>query len=797
MDHIILVSRRLIVSFFLIALLLLAVNCQQANNINALVDANGDKVSHVELYYDSAESAVIFAAEDLTKILENMGATVTIKPFSSLADSPEGIYFVIAENSDDIRDRLAAAGGKSVGSLGEQAYALRVTGGDNGKGYWVIGGERIGTMYGGIHIGEVVQGGSLAKLKDEDQSPYIFKRGLKFNIPLDSRTPSFDDRGASANTNRENVWDINFWKEYFDVIARQRYNVLSIWNRHPFPSIVKVPGYEDLALNGVMDQNNKFINDWSIDRKIEFWNDILELAYDRGIEVWFVVWNIELYGVGSNPKAESSGLKGGDGNEKYGLTRDKNNKTTIDYIKKSVIEYFKSYPRIAGIGITAGEKMDHFTDDEKEQWLWESYGEAVMEVKKLQPDRKIRFVHRHWQTDWDHIESRFRNLPDGFEMALKYAQARLYSSTHPSWASKKLDKIPMDMATWWNLRNDDIFIQRWGDPDYVREYILNFPHHTKPCSQSPCLTAGYVMGSDRYFWGRESMSKHPQTPRQLENEKHWYKFLLWGRLGYDPDTSTDLLKGLLRYRFNIEAVSQLYEAWQTASKIIPMINRFHFWPWDYMWWVEKGIGNHTQGEAVDGFHDINQVIINQTQDVSGYTSIKKYLEQGGSQGIAKRLDSYGYTSHEQYLKRDSTDTGLPLWVADSLETFANQALAGIEGISDGGNIELRETLGDIRSQAYLGLFWANRIRGGFELELFRRSYNDRHKELAIPYLERALEAWKKYASQLGKSYNKVEFAAHGTFDWDEMTAEVERDIWIARKTNWSTLFSEQPFLSQK
>jgi len=27
------------------------------------------------------------------------------------------------------------------------------------------------------------------------------------------------------------------------------------------------------------------------------------------------------------------------------------------------------------------------------------------------------------------------------------------------------------------------------------------------------------MGSDRYFWGRESMSKNPQTPRQLENEK--------------------------------------------------------------------------------------------------------------------------------------------------------------------------------------------------------------------------------------------------------------------------------------
>jgi len=797
MKSLICAMRQSIAPLFLMSVLILSVGCQQTEETQVLTDKNGERIKSASLYYDAEEKPIVFAAGNLKKVLQNLGTTVTEKSLSALEEQPEGFYFVIAKNSKYIQTRLAFACDMNVNEMDEQEYTLRISGSNNNtQGYWAIGGDRIGAMYGGIHIAEIIAGGSVSKIKDEEKSPYIAKRGLKFNVPLDSRTPSFDDRGTSANSNRENVWDIAFWNEYFDVIARQRYNVLSVWNRHPFPSLVKVPGYEDIALNGVMDKNNEFINDWSIDRKIEFWNDVLELAHDRGIEVWFVVWNIELYATGSNPKAESSGFKGGDGSEKYGLTRNKNNKATVEYIKKSVVELFKTYPRMAGIGITAGEKMDHFTDDEKEQWLWDAYGEAVMEVKRQQPDRKIRFVHRHWLTDWDQIESRCGKLPDGFELSLKYAQARLYSSTHPSWASKKLNTIPTDISTWWNLRNDDIFIQRWGDPDYVREYILNFPHHTKPCTQSPCLTAGYVMGSDRYFWGRESMSKHPQSPRQLENEKHWYKFLLWGRLGYDPDTPADLFKCLIQYRFSVKDATPIYDSWQVASKIIPMINRFHFWPWDYMWWVEKGIGNHTMG-SVAGFHDINQVILNKTQDVSGYIGIKEYLEQGGSQGIAKYLDSFGYTTPEEYMERDSAHTISSIWVADSLETFANKALAGIEGIDDGGNIEFRETLGDIRSQAYLGLFWAHRIRGAFELELFRRSYTDRHKNLAIPHLERALESYKKYANQLGKSYNKVEFAAHGIFDWDEMVSEVERDIWIALKTNWSYLFPDMHMMLSK
>ena len=47
------------------------------------------------------------------------------------------------------------------------------------------------------------------------------------------------------------MWSFDFWKEYIDNLASYRYNYISLWSLHPFPSMVKVPGYEDVALDDV------------------------------------------------------------------------------------------------------------------------------------------------------------------------------------------------------------------------------------------------------------------------------------------------------------------------------------------------------------------------------------------------------------------------------------------------------------------------------------------------------------------------------------------------------------------
>ena len=170
--------------------------------------------------------------------------------------SPDACYVVIAKDtSHSVLRLLETRGGQKTGTMGEEAYALRKTDNSGKKGYWAIGGDRIGAMYGGIHIGELASAGSIDDVANSDHKPYIAKRGMKFNIPLDKRQPSFDDNGTSGRENFKHVWDLNFWKEYLDTIAKQRYNVLSLWNRHPFPTLVKVPGYEEVALDDVFDKS--------------------------------------------------------------------------------------------------------------------------------------------------------------------------------------------------------------------------------------------------------------------------------------------------------------------------------------------------------------------------------------------------------------------------------------------------------------------------------------------------------------------------------------------------------------
>lgn len=732
--------KKTLIYFLVTVLTVLFTSCKDKNQVENKSKLKNYLSTSVTIYHDTDENSIVFAAEELAKVLNKKGVSIALKPLSSIfEETPLNDYFVIGKNSKNIQNHLKNI---TIPVLGEQEYLIQIIpSGNKVKGHWAIGGDPIGAMYGGIHLSEIVAGELFESIESKKHSPYISKRGLKLNIPLDNRTPSFDDGGVSANTNRDDVWDLTFWKEYFDVLARQRYNVISLWNLHPFPSLVNVPGYEDITLKGVLDKQNNVVNDWSIEEKIAFWNKVIDLAEDRGIEVWPVVWNVELH--------SSDG--------KHGISREKGNKPAKDYIRKAVTQMFIEYPKLAGIGVTAGEKMNEYTDSEKEQWVWDTYGEGVMDAKKLFPNRNIRFVHRHWLTDWKEIESRFSALPDGFELALKYAQARLYSHTKPSWATTQLSEIPKDMATWWNLRNDDIYVQRWGDPDYVKDYILNFPHKSKPCSKPPCLTAGYIMGSDRFFWARESMSKNPQSPPQLENEKHWYKFLLWGRLGYDPNTSNELLKGLIKYRFPSINETKIFEGWKAASKTIPIVNKFHYWNWDYFWWVERGTGN--EWSDIDGYHNINHIIVNGTQDVSGYLNIKDFVKNKKS-GIS------------------------PLKVADSLEYFGNKALSNLIEMKDNGNIELKETLGDIRSQAYFGIYWAHKIRGGVELEFYRQKGGIDNKNKAISHLKKSLESWKNYAQQLEASYKKVNFAGHHVFDWDALISDVEKDIQIAEDSNY-------------
>jgi len=698
---------------------------------------------------------------------------------SPAAEPEETLWIVLADQqaADTPQVKLLKQCGVGPPKLGWQCYWIKpvepkpARTGVAARVVAVVGGDPLGTMYGGLELAEQIRLGGLQGIRAVEGKPFILRRGIKFNIPLDARTPSYDDTGDAAQTNYVHMWEFDFWQRFLDQMARHRYNVLTLWNPHPFPSLVRLPNYPDVALDDVcvttldpatlrapqfvdprVFDHLKVVKRMSIEEKIEFWRRVMRHARNRGIEIYFITWNVL-----------TNGTQG-----KYGITDEQDNPRTIEYLRECTRELILTYPDLTGIGVTAGEHMQHRSDQfDKEKWLWATYGRGVLEAKQRQPDRKVRFIHRVWQTGvgpvWRDFGSKY---PDDFELSFKYARAHMYSSPSPPFARGLCEELRQEgLKCWWNMRNDDIFCFRWGDPDYARQFLRNLPQG---------VTAGYHMGSDGYVWGVEFAGRRPDRPRKLEIEKHWYKFMLWGRLGYDPALDRRFFVQTIAQRFPEAPAEKLYDAWQTASKIVPQVNRFHWRNWDFMWAVE-GCFDRQRFHTVEDFIDVPPM------EESGIVSIPEFVERHSAGEPIEGIT--------------------PLQVIDNLEHWAAGALQQVDAIRrevPRPGKELRETLTDIESMAHLGNYYAAKIRGAVELCRFRRSGNAKEKLAAVAALSEAVQHWRKYARSAGSQYRPQLLARTRRLDWWALLDEVQRDVEIARNaTPGHASGDQQPFADSR
>ena len=80
--------------------------------------------------------------------------------------------------------------------MGPQAFRIRKEGDHTIR---VVGGDSCGAIYGGLELAEMIDlGGGLDGVEEKARKPYVFRRGLKFNIPFDARAPSYDGTGPAA-----------------------------------------------------------------------------------------------------------------------------------------------------------------------------------------------------------------------------------------------------------------------------------------------------------------------------------------------------------------------------------------------------------------------------------------------------------------------------------------------------------------------------------------------------------------------------------------------------------------------
>ena len=685
---------------------------------------------------EADDAEILFAIEELTAVLEEKGIVAR-----EVADDAD-IAFRIQPGTEGL---------KSEGFIIKKS----------GKAIQVIGTDAAGAMYGGLELAEQVKLSGLEGVDEMTRNPYMEMRGTKFNIPLDVRTPSYTDVCDAAQHNIPEMWSFDFWKEYIDNLARYRYNYVSLWSLHPFPSLVRVPDYPDVALDDVQRstvdfkefyslnglgfdapeilENIEIIKEITIEEKIEFWRKVMDYGKSRNIDFYVVTWNIFVNGTAG----------------KYGITDEISNETTRDYFRKSVKQMFVSYPELAGIGLTTGENMHDAGFEEKETWAFETYAQGMLDAAAEMPDRKFTFIHRQHQTGAKDIARKFKTLIEHenieFIFSFKYAKAHVFSATEQAFHEEFVKDIE-GMKTIWTLRNDDSYQYRWGAPDFVRKFIQNIPYE---------VSRGYYYGSDQWIWGREFLSRDPENPRQIEIVKHWYNWMLWGRLGYDPGLGNERFVQILQDKFPEVDAEKLFTAWQEASMVYPTTTGFHWGSLDFQWYIEacKSHPNYSRNET--GFHDVHRFISLPPHPKSGFQSIPDYVKmtlEGGSSDLLSPLDA-----------------------SRKLHVHSGKALEINKSLEAGGNKELNVTLHDIQTVALLGKYYAHKIAGSTNFALFQESKEKSYQDEAVKQLTQAKEYWNKYVEMaLQQNINPLWTNRVGYVDYKKITEWVKQDIEIVK-----------------
>ncbi len=652
----------------------------------------------VQLYFDAATPQIAFAAGDIKAALESQKHSVETHGLAALTKDSAGKKIVLAIASEETTTAmLTAEGGKPVAKLGAQAYALRTTTKPE-LSYWVIGGDANGVMYGGLQIAENISFEQLAGRYDSEESPTILRRGIKLNLPLDKNSATYDTPkkvSDSAKKSIPHVWDMSFWTAWFDEMARNRYNVVSVWNNHPFTSMIKMADYPDVAIQNVTGYDG-YSKVMSIDEKIAFWKKVMAYAHSRGFDFFLVNWNIW-----------TDGATG-----KYGITDDRDkaatSQPTIDYMRKCMTTLLETYPDLNGFGVTEGEHMSE-NDDENSAFLGKTYGAGMADYAKLHPERKLTFIHRWHMADFSHIKANFAELikqPNvTFDMSYKYCKAHMYATETPEWMGETEFKALKGngIKSWLTIRNDDFYFSNWGDPAFARAFLKGIP------GQGDWFR-GFYMGSDGFCPTKTFYSKNSVTQGMLEVQRQGYMFKLWGRLSYNPNTSDSVFKNDLALKYPDVDSETLFTAWSKASRGLPRSTELVHGTMklDFQWWPEA------------------------CQSKDGFVTAAMFAD--AEPGKGSKLLSIAKSASDK--KADGKSSYA---LADEIEADAMSALSMIKPISAQPNTELGVAINNIKAMSYLTIYYAHKIRGATFLKA-------KDKDKARDALGTAYLWWMKYST---------------------------------------------------
>ena len=635
-------------------------------------------------------------------------------------------------------------------TLGYEAFQVSVS----AKDIKIIGGDHRGLIYGALSLVEQLQNGtSISSLKPGAGKPDQEFRAIKFNLPWETYRPSL-----ALDQHMETVKDLAYWEAFLDMMVENRFNVISLWNMHPYTFMIKPKNYPEAS-----PWTDKEMKEWQ-----HFYHGLLRMAKERGLDTYLVHWSIFV----SKAFSDAHQLKGENYYPFY-YTPGDTTELVKQYTRECVKQVLEEYPDLDGIGISHGEGMAGMTPLERQKWMDDVIIKAMSEVKI-----PVKLIHRVPFSSGLSSEggtsknvelvtrAAMENLGDTFEGPIWVEMKFNWSHGH---STPKLVKVhggklgdtyfnplPSNYKVTWQIRNENFFALRWGVPSFIREHIA--------FNGQAAYTGGYFIGSECYIPGLDYFTA---TDKKVDwkwaFERQWLYYKLWGRLLYDPETPDETFEATYIRKYGHEA-ENLLNALSLSSNTALKLASFYDIKWDFTLYGEGMLG--LQGDSVK-YISVESILDHPSTDPS-YISISDYsatMLSGGSFGAGEIT---------------------PPRLAQQLERDNMEALRLTEKINVADNASLMYEVADVKIWAYLGLHLAEKIRAGVALKRYQVSQDKKDKDLALQHLQNGLAFWDElikvsrplYKDMRLTHYNHNFFTANDDnwFHWEKIRKEVLQEI---------------------
>jgi hypothetical protein len=623
----------------------------------------------------------------------------------------------------------------------------------SGEQLRVIGADDRGAMYGVLEVADQIRFGTAwNQISDRTIKAQFEFRAIKFNLPWAAYRTSH-----AIRQHQETCQDLRFWKAFLDMMAANRFNVLSLWSLHPYHHMIRPTNFPEAC-----PFNEAELAEWK-----KLWSGIFAMAKQRGIETYLVNWNVFV----SPEFARSHDVAHWSENFAHYGQESTTSPLVVRYTREVVTQVIDEFPDLTGLGITLGERMGGMTPDQRRHWLDQTFVAGIEAAS-----RPVKFLYRaplsastgsggttsaeNDRRTRVQIEGLSRNIAGPIYVEFKHNWSHGHSSpelfiVHGGELSDAYwNPPPTRHKVVWTMRNEDMFILRWGQPDFVRAFASN---------QRKDYVGGAIIGSECYVPALDYITAPgPHRTWRYAFERQWLFYATWGRLLYDGDTSDQVFVNLFEQRFGKGVGEDLLQAWKLSSNVPLRFASFHRGTWDgslytegFSSWVDRGDGART-------FFDIDNFITHPVLDTKRYVNIADFVN---AQGVV----APGKIS--------------PLTLAEELDRDCTSALKRVaavrERLSPSPTLECE--LADIEAWCAFGAYFAEKLRGGVALAKARATGDARAQQDAVLALEKALGHWQRLA-ELGGRFNQLPVVTNSRepFSWSQLTPAVQRDIAVAR-----------------